>query len=568
MKRVAAGLFTFCMCAGLAGAQSKELSRVDEAELRVHQSARGKVGVAVVIGIKNYQRVNGFSQLQYSLRDADAVREALREQGYLVLTMPEQDATTESIRQLLAEAGDALDANMTKFLFYFSGHGYEHGGKNYVATWDTNWKLRPGSGLSLDEVEAIMKKTTARNRILLVDACRESVQGKAGLEDLPGYKRFLSSDGTKILLGAKLDRRSYEVEKLEHGIFTYFLLKGLRGEAADEKGWITFHNLALYVTDAVRDYSLNELGRVQVPYEAGEARGEILVGIKAKTETAAVAVATRPLATAERLNAAEEAWQRIRNTQNPELLEEFAQSFPESRLARTAKLAAAELRAGSPVASSVGASRVDATGRTAGEVSMGPDGLRYRWIPPGEFLMGCSPGDTDCDNDEKPARQVRMVKGYWLGETEVTQEAYELVTGKNPSRFKGSSLPVEMVNWHEAKEYCERQGMRLPSAEEWEYAARAGSTEARYGLVEWLGWYGVNDGKKTQSVGGKKANAWGLHDMLGNVWEWTATKYNDEAYELRGGSWGHDPRSLRASHRFRSVPASRGSGVGFRCLRD
>ena len=78
------------------------------------------------------------------------------------------------------------------------------------------------------------------------------------------------------------------------------------------------------------------------------------------------------------------------------------------------------------------------------------DGLTYVWIPPGKFQMGCSPADAECFDNEKPAHQVTITKGFWLGQTAVTQQAYERVIGKNPANHKGANLPVEEVDWNEA----------------------------------------------------------------------------------------------------------------------
>jgi formylglycine-generating enzyme required for sulfatase activity len=182
--------------------------------------------------------------------------------------------------------------------------------------------------------------------------------------------------------------------------------------------------------------------------------------------------------------------------------------------------------------------------------------------------MGCSPGDSECFDDEKPARNATISKGFWLGQTDVTQAAYQRVIGSNPSPFKDDSLPVETISWDEARGYCQAIGGRLPTEEEWEYAARAGSPAARYGNLDDIAWYSNNSGRKTHDVGQKQANAFGLYDMLGNVWQWTADWYDDAhtLRALRGGSWGSYPRYARVSDRGANVPGVRNLGIGVRCV--
>jgi len=217
-----------------------------------------------------------------------------------------------------------------------------------------------------------------------------------------------------------------------------------------------------------------------------------------------------------------------------------------------------------------------------GAVRVNPkDGLTYVWIPPGTFQMGCSPGDGDCSVQEKPPHQVTITKGFWMGQTEVTQEAYRRVMGTNPSFDEGPKLPVESINWSDAKSYCEAVGMRLPTEAEWEYSARAGSTESRYGDLDAVAWYNGNSPGRPQEVGGKQANAWGLHDMLGNVREWVADWYSDHyapgnatdpvgqnngTHRVnRGGSRFDAPKGVRASDRFRGDPEGHGPLNGVRC---
>jgi len=209
------------------------------------------------------------------------------------------------------------------------------------------------------------------------------------------------------------------------------------------------------------------------------------------------------------------------------------------------------------------------------------DGLRYLWIPPGTFTMGCSTGDSECIGGEKPAHRVTITKGFWLGQTEVTQAAWQRVVGTDPSHFKGSNLPVETVTWDEAQAYCRAVGGRLPTEAEWEYAARAGSSQSRYGDIDAIAWYGSNSGGQTHEVAQKQANAFGLYDMLGNVWEWTADWYggytpgsavdptgpaSGQFRALRGGSWSLDPRNARVSYRGGVGPGNRSGYIGLRCV--
>jgi len=227
------------------------------------------------------------------------------------------------------------------------------------------------------------------------------------------------------------------------------------------------------------------------------------------------------------------------------------------------------------------------------------DGQPYVWIPPGEFQIGCSPGDNECDGgDENPPPTVRITRGFWLGQTEVTVGAYKRFAAKanvslpaepvlastnklNPG-WTDLEQPMVMIAWEEAKSYCESWAKgRLPTEAEWEYAARAGSKVARYGDLNVVAWHGGNSGNRIHRVKQWQANPWGPYDMLGNVREWVADWY--EHYSgaspaidprgpaqgrfrvLRGGSWDFSPRYARASGRITVVPGLRDLVIGVRC---
>ncbi len=174
--------------------------------------------------------------------------------------------------------------------------------------------------------------------------------------------------------------------------------------------------------------------------------------------------------------------------------------------------------------------------------------------------------------------------------TEITQHQYELVMGENPSVFTGCpNCPLEGMDWEEAKTFCESVGGSLPSGAQWEYAARAGTTDAytcgaEAGCLDDIAWYDGNAEGSTHPVGGKDPNAFGLYDMLGNVFEWVEDCYhadyngapaNGEAWVyddcwlrmLRGGGWDSSPFYLRASCRHGGIAGFRSRSVGFRCSR-
>jgi len=181
-------------------------------------------------------------------------------------------------------------------------------------------------------------------------------------------------------------------------------------------------------------------------------------------------------------------------------------------------------------------------------------------IPSGEFLAG-----------EPNLLKGIVVKEFYIDKYEITQREYEQVMGNNPSFFKGTNNPVEQVTWYEADEYCRKVGKRLPTEWEWEKAAKAGTTTAFYWgeterMADDYAWYNKNSGYKTHPVGEKKPNGYGLYDMAGNVWEWTATDYDNSNKVLRGGSWSNNSGFLWSDVRGGGKSSVRNVNFGFRCI--
>jgi len=246
-----------------------------------------------------------------------------------------------------------------------------------------------------------------------------------------------------------------------------------------------------------------------------------------------------------------------------------------------------------------------------GAAQEGPLGITLVAIPAGTFTMGSPDGESGRGDDEKQHR-VTLTQGFLMSTTEVTQEQYEAVVGENPSQFRGLERPVENVTWFDAVEFCnalsEREGLspayrisgsgvtwdraaggyRLPTEAEWEYACRAG-TESRFHSGDGdrdlarVGWHGQNSVKQTQDVATRGPNAWRLHDMHGNVWEWCwdwYAAYSSVGEEdpmgpatgsdrvLRGGSWDSSARNCRSAYRASKSPTAAYATVGFRVVRS
>ena len=238
-------------------------------------------------------------------------------------------------------------------------------------------------------------------------------------------------------------------------------------------------------------------------------------------------------------------------------------------------------------------------------------GMRFVPIPAGQFRMGTTdieaarmeipePKPTDVQ-DETPAHTVTISHPFLLGETEVTQKAWLRVMGNRPGPaafWQGKDYaykPMAAASWFMATRFAEELSQldpqfryRLPTEAEWEYAARAGTDTLRpfaEDQAEEYAWFINNSGDQPQPVATRKANAWGLYDMLGNVWEWVADWYAADTYARpgridpqgpssgharvrRGGSYHCPPHLLRPAYRAANPPATAYEVLGFRLVAE
>jgi len=230
--------------------------------------------------------------------------------------------------------------------------------------------------------------------------------------------------------------------------------------------------------------------------------------------------------------------------------------------------------------------------------------MEFVWIPPGTFLMGSNPMEP-ADPRPAPLHEVAITEGFYLGRYEVTQEEWERIMGENPGSFGecGPRCPIETVSWDEVQEFLRRLNelgpaslFRLPTEAEWEYACRAGTSTPFAGRSTLTAVHANIDGRMPYPgeppgafrgtptpVGSFAPNGWGLYDMHGNVWEWTADEYCPYPSEpvsdpvggcgsgvknIRGGSWYFSASSARCGRRYTHAPSDRGFSIGFRVVRE
>ncbi len=234
-------------------------------------------------------------------------------------------------------------------------------------------------------------------------------------------------------------------------------------------------------------------------------------------------------------------------------------------------------------------------------------GMSFLFVPSGEATLGSPPDEVGRFDDEEPEHPTRIERGFWLGRTPVTQREWLAIMGNNPSYFRdaGEDAPVEQVCWDECLELVRRLNERaadetygLPAEEAWEYACRAGTGGPFYSaepdyceancntadpvpplpLLDRFAWWCGNAGETTHRVAEKEPDAWGLYDMLGNVWEWcwdcSAIVSGDGpgaprgfVQAIRGGPWYGMARCVRCADRHTISAGFSSSGVGVRLAR-
>jgi len=228
--------------------------------------------------------------------------------------------------------------------------------------------------------------------------------------------------------------------------------------------------------------------------------------------------------------------------------------------------------------------------------------IQMVWIPEGTFIMG-APGSLGAGDDESPAHEVTIAKGFWMSKYEVTQKQWKAVKGNKFFTFPGDNKPAENISWFDVKTFIDTLNnnsidnpWRMPTEAEWEYAARAGKYDTRfwygndnnYSLTNNYAWTNSNSNGITHDVGTtseNKSNPYGLWDMGGNVWEWCEDWYHwgyidapvdgsawvipkGEQRIIRGGSYFKSARQALPNLRSLAPPDGKAPTLGFRIVRN
>ena len=579
---------------------------------------------ALVIGINQYEDAAHINRLRYAEQDAAGMRYFLQRRcRFEVTPLIGPEATRRRISDAVYELGQGLDED-DLFVFYFAGHGHEDHRGHLLLAHDVRYReLQAGMAPDAIPVRGLEKMTAGfkSSRALILDACRSPLEkGRAGAAALEeAVTRNLSavtreSAGNPqlaVLCSCSPEQRAHELDPLKAGAFTEALISVLEDRVAANGSFALPRDLDTLTQSTNAILRRHGIQDPQDPWCTANRGSLILLGAVAQVSTS-----TRPSpppAPAVPPSPPNILWHVSADGRpSPGMsLPDLKSEIEAGRVARGTLVWSAELGVWTPAgqvpafADCFGAVEIPDPPPVvepptppkpkrrepqAGDVKTfdlgkGVD-LEMAWCPPGEFMMGSPELGR-----ERPQHKVTLQNGFWLGKYPVTQAQWQAVTGENPSCFSSKSdspqRPVEEVSWKDCQSFVKKlakatgKQFRLPSEAEWEYACRAGSREPRYGDPDDIAWYDDNSGAETHPVGEKEPNAWGLHDMLGNVDEWCEDKWHGD-YEnaptngsawtsggtslrvLRGGSWYFIAGYCRAAYRCRYVPDCRDYDLGLR----
>ena len=596
-------LFIFMLTAPEMGGAAEKLRHVGDLS---HDS--GKMGTyrALIIGINKYKD-NYIHSLRAARKDAVAMDEVLRTRyGFRTKLLLDQNAGRAAIYNALRElAAEAKEKDSV--LIYYAGHGKRD--ELLKSGWWIPSDARDGDPVTYLEntaVQAVIAGMRARHVLLISDSCYAGTLFGRG-RNLPPERneRFYLQQYNRRSRWGMTSGNDGPVEDLGyegHSLFAYLLLRELR---ENEKPFIITQEIFTRIAPSVGNNS--EQSPVCKPIRnAGDLDGQFVFVASSASGVTAPAPAPEETTLAVSCNVrGAQVFLDGRHVGNTDM-SDFNVVPGEHRL-RVEKEGyesyQRSVSVGKGLAESVRVILKQYVVPAPEKALTNSLGMKFVYIPPGEFMMGSPESEPGRDDNEKQ-HKVTLTKGFHMQTTEVTQGQWKAVMGSNPSDFKdcGNDCPVENVSWDDVREFIRKLNRkegtdryRLPTEAEWEYACRAGTTTPfSFGRclstdqANYNGRYPLENcpkgeyREKTLPVASFAPNAWGLHDMHGNVWEWCQDWYGEDypsgavtdpggpstgsVRVLRGGSWFNDAGSCRAAIRGRDTPDVRGRNLGFRLV--
>ena len=542
--------------------------------------------IALVIGNSAYGKEIG--NLENPKHDARDIATALTALGFSVTQ--KLDADKRQMKQAISQFGKQLVQPDSVGLFYFAGHGVQVKNRNYLipigATIDGETDVEYEA---IDAGRVLGKMEAAGNNLNLVilDACRDNPFGGSFRASYSrGLTRIPVPKGSMILYAASPGEKAADGQG-RNGVFTQNLLQKL-----NQPG-LTVDQVFKQTAEAV----YNATGEKQLPYREGSIIGEFyFTNLTQNVPNPIVHGAS-----------VEDIFIQYMDKDDQIQIQTYLDEYPQGKLA---VLFRAKLKKFDMAEDTLEASQPK-QGQTW--TDPGTD-IEFVYIPAGHFQMG-SPSNEDGRYHGEQKHRVSIDQGFWMSKYEITNAQFrKMKPNHNSQAYKGYSLngpqqPAVSISWGDATDYAEwlshrtGQNFTLPTEAEWEYAARGGGTESRYwgeradwacqyanvadksAKHQWDGWtiHNCQDGYVVTSPVGKfKPNGFGLHDMLGNVWEWTCSTYSEsydgtekvcssasstDKHVNRGGSWSSLPRYVRSANRHRYLQESRNEFLGFRLVR-
>jgi len=540
---------------------------------------------AILIGSSRFDKEPKLTPLKCPENDVDGMYDivASAELGAFEEPAVFKNADHQTILSQIEETLSDARAE-DHLLIYYSGHGEtDLPGRLYLTAVDTQVKKLFSTSIPVETLRGMIEHYHCKRIMLILDCCFGGAAGKSFVKGSVDeqLKQLSRGSGIYILTASTAAQTALEKEADDHSLLTKHIIGGIRtGEAADEKtGLVTMEDLYRYVHRQViaeghhepMRWALNVRGEELIFARAGKSRLDRLRRLEDQVLESARRLPRKVRIRAQQVIDECQAqpglhadYIRLLETlfDNRMELGDFIDEWEQFEASERSPVAPppvqpqAEKKASPPQQEKKAQSPSPAVvtplpekkGPPRKQVESFTDDLNgvpleMIFVPGGSFKMGSPEGVGD--DNERPQRDV-TVPGFFIGKYQVTQAQWEAVMGKNPSSFKGDpALPVEIVLWNDAKEFCEKlakmtsKAYRLPSEAEWEYACRAGTTGDYAGDLDAMAWYSDNSGDKTHPVGQKQVNAFGLYDMHGNVWEWCEDVWHDsyKGAPTDGSAW-------------------------------